>query len=102
MATTIQLQKNSMFVNTPVYNVNNDIIFGLRIPLLSPELGDNIVIIDETTSNRLDSIARKYYGDYQTRLWWAIADASNIHDPMTEVVFGKELTVPKKDRITST
>lgn len=44
----------------------------------------------ETT--RLDSIANKYYSN--PLLWWVIAQANNIYDPLTPLSPGTLLRVP--------
>lgn len=42
--------------------------------------------------DRLDSIAARYYGD--PNLWWILAHANDIEDPITQLYAGLELVVP--------
>lgn len=45
-----------------------------------------------TSSDRIDSLAKKYYGD--SRLWWVIAEANDLEDPVTALYRGRKLRIP--------
>ena len=81
-----------MFVKTPVYEVNGDIVFGLLRPAIQPAGTDRIVTVTQADENRLDRISTKTLQD--PRYWWAIATISDIIDPLTEITTGKLLRVP--------
>lgn len=44
---------------------------------------------------RIDKIADKFYKD--VTLWWAIAYYNNIANPITDLVVGQILLIPRKD-----
>jgi len=45
-----------------------------------------------TSSDRIDSLAKKYYGD--SRLWWIIAEANDLEDPVSALYMGRVLRIP--------
>lgn len=49
--------------------------------------------------DNLSNLAYKYYGD--SKYWWVIADANNIHEPLdiASVYQGKNLLIPDFDKI---
>jgi len=78
-----------MFVATPVYRLSDDeetIVFGLRLPVLLPANGDLNVPVSAPEAGRLDLIAQQLYG--QPSAWWALADVSNLVDPLAGVTTG--------------
>jgi phage tail protein X len=56
-----------------------------------PMRDDDLYIVTQT-GDRLDSIAYKFYGD--SRLWWIIASANNIHNAPTGIEDGLILRLP--------
>jgi hypothetical protein len=86
-----------MFIRTPVYNVNNTIVFGLRREVIAPDPTDSIIGVTQTMVGDLGILAYELYGT--SELWWVIAELNHILDPMTEVVEGLQLRVPSRDRL---
>ena len=58
---------------------------------VSESNSDLYITVDNTNSNRLDTISYIYYG-YST-YWWVIALANNIIDPF-KVPYGTVLRIP--------
>lgn len=52
---------------------------------------DDIYIITES-SDRLDILASKYYGD--KTLWWIIATANNLNDASLSITPGTQMRIP--------
>jgi hypothetical protein len=52
---------------------------------------DDMYIVTDS-SDRLDILASKYYGD-QT-LWWIIATANNLNDATYSIEAGRQLRIP--------
>lgn len=89
-----------MFVATPVYRLNDTeetIVFGLRLPVLVPANGDLSVKVSAPEAARLDLISQQLYG--QPSGWWAIADVSNLIDPLAGVTTGLTLRAPNNGRL---
>lgn len=55
---------------------------------------DKFYTVESGYENRLDLVAYKFYGN--SLLWWLIAKASNIIDPMS-VPVGTKLRIPPKE-----
>lgn len=75
----VALPVNSMFVNTPVYRVDDEIVFGLRQPAVLPSASDVSLTIPLQLEGRLDQVSHKLYGSPD--FWWAIADVNPLVDP---------------------
>lgn len=58
---------------------------------------DVFYTVDDAFKHRLDLIAAYLYDD--TSLWWLIAQFNNIIDPFDEVIVGRVLRAPSKDRV---
>lgn len=59
-------------------------------PKIKPTNNDVYVIA--TSSDRLDILANKYYGD--KNLWWIIAVANNLNDATLHINEGTQLRIP--------
>lgn len=59
-------------------------------PKIKPS-NDDIYIISES-SDRLDILASKYYGD--KTLWWIIATANNLNDASLSITPGTQMRIP--------
>jgi len=53
--------------------------------------------VENIYAGRIDKIATAFYGE--DRYWWVIAQFNNILDPLTEIVAGRVLMIPTKDRL---
>ena len=96
----VSLQSRSMFVATPIYRLNDadeTIVFGLRLPVLLPANGDMSVKVSAPEAGRLDLIAQQLYG--QASGWWALADVSDLIDPLAGVTTGLTLRAPNAGRL---
>ena len=88
----IDVPANSQFKFTPVYRDADTIRFGLRQTPVYPSSADKVYTVPARQAGRLDLIANAFYGT--TELWWVIADANNMTDPMTELPAGTVLRIP--------
>ena len=61
------------------------------------DASDSVYTVENANANRLDLIASIFYGD--TGLAWLLAQYNNVIDPMTEVVAGRILLIPSRDRV---
>lgn len=53
---------------------------------------DGDVYLYITSSMRLDQLANEYYGD--PKLWWVIAQANNLKNPLIEFKIGTMIRIP--------
>lgn len=95
----VALPARSMFAATPVYRLGSDetVVFGLRQRRLLPANGDSDITVTAPEAGRLDLIAQQLYGEANG--WWAIADVSNLVDPLAGVITGETLRVPAPQRL---
>lgn len=56
-----------------------------------PASNDDLYII-ATAADRLDLLAKKYYGD--SNMWWIIATANNLNDATIYLEPGQQLRIP--------
>lgn len=68
-----------MYVNTPVYRVGGEVVFGLRQPAMFTSSSDLMVNIPLQLEGRLDLVSNTLYGSPD--FWWAIADLNALVDP---------------------
>jgi hypothetical protein len=59
-------------------------------PKIKPS--DDDIYIISTQSDRLDLLARRYYGD--ASYWWIISIANNLNDASLSMEPGKQLRIP--------
>lgn len=59
-------------------------------PKIDPS-DDDIYIIAEDM-DKLDTLAKKYYGD--AKFWWVIATANNINDATLYIEPGRQIRIP--------
>jgi len=58
---------------------------------------DRVYAVENFYEGRLDLIALAFY--QEPRWWWFIAQYNHILDPITEIVAGRILYIPTKDRM---
>jgi hypothetical protein len=68
-----------MYVNTPVYRAEGEVVFGLRQPAMFPGSSDLMVNVPLQLEGRLDLVSNTLYGSPD--FWWAIADLNALVDP---------------------
>lgn len=56
------------------------------------KLRDSDIYVATQSGDRLDTLASKYYND--SRLWWIIASANNIHNALIGLEEGMILRIP--------
>jgi len=95
----IELPPYSMMAKTPVYDVNNTIVFGLMADIIVPDLSDTLFVIPTEGVNRLDLISDEFYGTPE--LWWVLARVNNIQDALVGVPVGTTVRIPTKARLAS-
>lgn len=93
----ITLPAYSMFADTPVYSVDNELVFGLLKDSIIADPSDQTYIVTQAGERRLDAISALFYGT--PHLWWVVALVNKINDPLLGVTFGTELRVPTKQRL---
>lgn len=93
----VTLPAFSMFSRTPVYEVNETVLFGLLMDPVIADPTDQIYVMPQAGENRLDLISALFYGTPQ--LWWVIALVNNITDPITGAPSGTALRIPTKNRL---
>lgn len=95
----IELPPYSMFANTPVYDVDNEVVFGLMKDVVVPDASDDLYTVPPGGENRLDAISYKFYGT--PALWWVISRVNNVEDPLVGVELNATLRIPTKERLAS-
>ena len=65
--------------------------------IFSKDPTDTVYVVENFYSGRCDLIANAFYGE--SRYWWVIAQYNNILDPFTEIIPGRILLIPTKDRL---
>lgn len=58
---------------------------------------DIVYTIESSYTGRADLIAAIFYGE--SHLWWLICQYNNILDPFSELIQGRILLIPSKDRL---
>lgn len=58
---------------------------------------DIVYVVENFYEGRLDLISAVFYNE--PRWWWIIAQYNNILDPFGEIIAGRTLLIPSKDRI---
>lgn len=87
----------SMFAKTPVYEVGGEIVHGLMQDVVVPDATDSTFTVRGAEGGRLDSISNMFYGT--PSLWWVIARANNIQDPLLDIAQGTNLRIPSRTRL---
>lgn len=93
------LPPTTMFGRTPAYRLpDGEVVFGLRLAEVVPAPTDKELVVNQATANRLDLISAVTL--QQDMNWWAIADASNLADPLL-LEPGTKLRIPSPGRLPS-
>lgn len=72
-------------------NEDGDRVYRTRIPSEIPVRDSDIYVMTQE-GDRLDQLAHQYFND--SRLWWIIAYANNIHDAPIGLDEGLTLRIP--------
>jgi hypothetical protein len=95
--------KNSLLLNTSRYvqggvsETQNVRIEWWERSVFAKDPSDRVYVVEPIYEGRLDNISNAFYGD--PRYWWVLAQFNNILDPASEVVAGRALLIPTKDRL---
>lgn len=89
--------KISRYVNGGITEVSPGRLEWWERRSFAHDIYDDIYYVQPAFVGRLDLIANAFYDE--PRYWWIIAQYNNILDPVTEIVEGKELFLPKKSRL---
>lgn len=84
------IYKGSRYTNTELYDRSGTLMFKIRDRINFSHTKATTHIFDE--SDRLDGLAKKYYGDSQ--LWWVILEANPKYRCELDIKYGDELVVP--------
>jgi hypothetical protein len=95
----IELPPYSMFATTPVYDVDNEVVFGLMKDVVVPDASDTLFTVPPGAESRLDAISYKFYGT--PALWWVIARVNDVEDALVGVALNATLRIPTKERLAS-
>lgn len=97
MQTNSVLVQNSRYVSGGRSEVNDRAIEWWERAVLTPDITDTEYVIEARHAGRLDTIAYLFLND--TRLWWVIAQFNAVLDPFHEIVEGRVLRIPSKERV---
>lgn len=97
----VELPTFSMWAQTPVYQIQTDdgltIIFGMLQDIIVPDPTDFLFTVPVGGLYRLDLLSQQFYG--VPDLWWVIARANAIIDPLLGPALGQIIRIPTKARL---
>jgi len=91
----VSIYKNSRYTKTPLYNHDGNLVFKRRKRFEFSIKG--AVQHRFMESDRLDNLARDYYGDAQ--LWWVILDSNPKYRAEIDIVNGDILVIPAYEEV---
>lgn len=91
--------KYSRYVQGGTTETNNIGLGWWERRILPKDASDLIYYVENIYEHRIDLIANAFYGD--SRYWWVIAQFNDLIDPHGEIVAGRMLVIPTKDRLFS-
>lgn len=92
-----ELPQHSMFMRTPLYAIGDYVVAGLQVAATANGPTDLVYTVTPRGALRFDLISQLSYGT--SELWWAIAQANNIMDPLVGVSTGTQLRIPARARL---
>ncbi len=100
MVNTVIYNQSSPYYNTPQINVDNVqyLDFWNEI-FITPNINDNIMILDSMYQYRADLLSYNLYGTPQ--LWWVfmLRNPDVIKDPIWDFVTGITIYTPQKSQL---
>ena len=87
----------SRYVQGGISETENDRIEWWERTIFAKDPTDRVYVVEPIYEGRLDNISNAFYGE--PRYWWVIAQFNNILDPSTEIITGRTLLIPTKDRL---
>lgn len=97
--TNSTLVKNSRYVAGGQTEVNSTRLEWWERAVYTLAESDLLYTVDKITSGRLDLIAQAFLGD--SHLWWLVAQYNAVLDPVSEIIEGRILRIPARDRVQS-
>lgn len=91
--------KKSRYTAGGTSEVANNKIEWWERATFSSDVTDAVYIVDKFFESRPDLISLSFYGDVQ--YWWFICQYNSILDPYSEIIQGRKLFIPSKDRMTN-
>ena len=91
------LNTSSRYVQGGVSETQDNKIEWWERTIFKKDPSDQIYVIENIYQGRLDSISAVFYGD--PRFWWFLAQYNNVLDPASEILPGRILLIPTKDRL---
>jgi len=89
------IYQHSRYSRTPLYNHGGNLIFRRRERFNFGSKGS--IRHRYMESDRLDNLARQYYGDSQ--LWWVILDANPKYRAELDIKYGDVLVIPSYEEV---
>ena len=95
--------KNSLFLNTSRYvqgsrsEYANGRIEWAERKIFPSDSSDVFYLVENNYEGNPQIISSIFYGE--PRYWWFICQYNNILDPVGEIVAGRQLQIPTKDRM---
>lgn len=89
--------KKSRYVNGGTTEVTNFSLEWWERSYFQSDDSDLTYVVENAVAGRLDLIANAFYDE--PRLWWIIAQYNNILDISEEVIPGRILQIPSKERV---
>lgn len=91
--------QNSRYVSGGISEVNDS---GTKLEwwertVFKIDDSDILFTVDKVAAGRLDNIAKAFLDD--SKLWWVIAQYNAVLDPLNEIVEGRVLRIPTRDRV---
>jgi len=93
----VQIPKGAFTINADLFVLDDDTVSWAptTIPAFPPADDDLEYVIDRIV--RPEQIASDFYGN--SRLWWVIASANSIRNPLTGFKPGLKLRIPDPSRV---
>ena len=91
---------SSRYSNTAIFEDSGEVFRGTYNKIrIEPSSEDKIILVRSEEAGRPDLIALRYYGN--PKLYWVIAEANKLMDPINEIVAGMELLIPPERNVTA-
>lgn len=93
----LEVHSASWLRNADVHQLDDRVISWTKfdLPDIPEQPGDRTFVLDKQM--RPELLARKFYGEQ--RLWWIIAIANDIREPLTQLHEGRRVRIPDPERV---
>lgn len=99
METNSTLSQRSRYVVGGQTEVNQNALEWWERTQFQTAESDTTYVVEKRAEGRLDLVAQAFLDD--SSLWWLIAQLNSILDPFGEIVEGRVLRIPTKERVQS-